>query len=93
MSKCRFKVGDVVRWTSQAGGNKRTKRGVVAMVLEDGKRVPTYSSVLAGKRRRFDNFESSPHRRVLVVVEVGGRAKDRVYRPYEKSLIKERVTR
>lgn len=33
-----LKVGDTVEWTSQAGGNSRTKRGVVVAVVAAGAR-------------------------------------------------------
>lgn len=38
MSDQRFKVGDVVTWTSQAGGSTSTKAGRVAEVVAPNKR-------------------------------------------------------
>jgi len=90
VSKCRFKVGDQVKWTSQSGGHSKTKVGEVTLVLDDGRSVPFNCSSLKDKKRRFDNFEAKPGRRVLVEVKPGPKARPRVYRPYEVHLVKVR---
>lgn len=57
-----FKVGDTVEWTSQAQGSTTKKRGVVAEVVEKGKRpnrirfVALYKSSGCGLGRDHESY-------------------------------------
>jgi hypothetical protein len=66
-----FKVGDMVRWTSQAQGSERTKIGVVAEVVPiDARPDPIRFAAL------YRNSGCGHGRKhVSYVVEVGGKKK------------------
>lgn len=93
MSK--FKVGDRVRWTSQANGGHVEKRGVVFCVVPAGKRIDKrfakeeLSRENINKVRWATDFISGlgrKHESYLVVVPGTGRSMPVVYWPRTTAL-------
>ena len=89
-----FKVGDRVQWTSQAGGNHKTKVGVVLAVVAPGHRSSEKACEFIHKLTRTGTHRSAygggfdrDHESYVVEVVVGGpRAKKALYWPVVSKL-------
>ena len=81
-----FKLGDSVKWTSQAGGVSKTKVGTVVAIIPADKypvgEIEKFSDCIS----RYGGGLSRNHTSYLVKVELGGRKKPRIYWPRVKAL-------
>lgn len=79
----KFKVGDMVRWTSGAGGVQKTKAGEVVAVIPERRPVTDALNKIRVKfNRQFDGFNPRMHESYLVLVG------DKLYWPRAKGLEK-----
>lgn len=65
-----FEVGDRVRWTSQAGGNTKSKEGVIVQALEQNESVR--DDVLKMGTMQFDQRVSGRKQRSYIVLVSNG---------------------
>ncbi|MEY9096326.1 hypothetical protein [Paenibacillus sp. RC84] len=69
-----FKVGDKVKWTSQAGGSTKEKRGTVYAVLTPNANALRQLPVdMRPAQRKFDTHYT-PYVRYIVAVPRGGKS-------------------
>lgn len=86
-----FKVGDKVKWKSQAGGSVTKKKGTVVYVLTEGQvpiRVAAHS--FRNHRRMFDGLGPPGRQYPAYLIEVSGgktaASAPRLYMPYPRNL-------
>ncbi len=84
----RYRIGDRVWWTSQAGGYATTKHGIIVAVVP-ARRSPLIGTLPAGCSVRCDSSTMRRHESYLV--RVGRRA--RLYWPRVSDLLPEREDR
>lgn len=93
----KFKVGDPVKWSSQAGGSTTKKEGTVIAVIEGGcgsarKAARIMSSFKDTHRSAYGGGSDRPGVSYIVSVAAGksSKAKDVLYWPIAKNLIDNR---
>lgn len=93
MTQESISVGTKVKWTSQSGGYRKEKRGVVVAVIiekELGTDAPyqVADKMFPDHKRQFDGWIIPGGGEVGYFVEVivGPRAKPRLYMPYPSKL-------
>lgn len=80
-----FQIGDTVIWTSQAGGNAKTKTGKVAAVVQESLEVQyVFQAVLQDKGFKLRDVSLLPRNHESYLIQVG--KSKRLYWPLVKYL-------
>lgn len=86
----KFRIGQSVKWTSQAGGHVRTKQGKIVMIVP-----ATLSALLRVLENKFPDCSVAntyghgyprDHESYIVRVSSGTKAKDKLYWPRVSAL-------